>query len=255
MNNEQPQELGLQRNDPQKMAAAVGQAIPSPAEMLQAFISKGVTAENVSAVEQLVKLYERMEDRNAVKQFNEAFVKLQSELPVIVAMTVIPNRGRYARFEDVMHQIAKPMQDNGFSVSFSQDFKDNRTVETCTLRHVGGYSQQNSFAVRTGGRADSDTQADCKASTTAKRNALCNALNIVIRQDCLTEDEDAGIEGDPNQFVSSEQAFELERRAHEVNADIAALLQYAKAKQFGEIPASRYAELDAMLKRKEGRGR
>ena len=104
-------------------------------------------------------------------------------------------------------------------------------------------------------RADSDTQADCKAATTAKRNALCNALNIVIRQDCLNEENDAGIEGDPNDFVTAAQADELERRAKETNSNIAAFLQFARAKSFETIQASKYAELDLMLSRKERAGR
>ena len=79
---------------------------------------------------------------------------------------------------------------NGFSVDFTMDYKDGRIIETCHLRHTGGHSKSNSFGVRVG-KADTDTQADCKAATTAKRNALLNCLNIVIRQDAL-QDERTG---------------------------------------------------------------
>jgi hypothetical protein len=105
------------------------------------------------------------------------------------------------------------------------------------------------------GRADTETQADCKAATTAKRNALLNCLNIVVRQDVLTDEYDAAIEGDPNAKVTPEQAFELERRAKETNSNIAAFLDVAKAKSFADIPANRYDEMDRLLARKEKRGR
>jgi len=233
---------------------SVGQPQPNVAEMLQSVIRGGVTTENAAALEKLVGLYERMQDRDAEKAFNTAFVNLQAEMPVIVAKSIIPNRGKYQKFEDIMDEIAPLLKKHGFSVSFTMDTKENRILETCHLRHVSGHSQSNSFAVRTR-KADSDTQADCMAATTAKRNALCNALNIVIRQDCLNEENDAGIEGDPNSKISSAQADELERRVKMSDSNVAAFLKFAGAEKFSEIPAFKYDMLDAMLKRKEQQGR
>lgn len=224
---------------------------PTVADMLQAVVERGITNENVAALEKLTDLYERMQARDAEKAFATAFNKLQSELPTIVASSVIPNRGKYERFEDVMRQIGPVLHRNGFTVSFSMDFKENRILETCHLTHVGGFTRTNSFAVRVSGKADSETQADCKAATTAKRNALLNCLNIVIRQDCFQDDSDAAMEGDPSAFVTAEQAEELERRVQLTNSNVAAFLSLAGAKKFAEIPANRYAELDGLLRRKE----
>lgn len=221
----------------------------SIAGMMEKVISGGVTTENVAALEQLVGLYERMETRNAEKEFNSAFVELQSEIPTIVAKTIIQNRGKYERFEDVMLVVGPLLQKHGFSVSFSMDFKESRIIETCALRHIGGHSQSNSFAVRTG-KADTDTQADCKAATTAKRNALLNALNIVIRQDCLMEENDPRSEGGN---ITADQAFELENRIALVNGDKAKFLKLAGSETFAAIPAGKYDVLDQLLRQKEGR--
>jgi len=230
------------------------QQTPNVADMLQAVIKGGVSNENVAALEKLVSLYERMQDRDAEKAFAAAFVALQSDMPQITAKTVIQNRGKYEKFEDLMLVIGPLLTRHGFTVSFSQDFKDSRILETCTLTHAGGHSRANSFAVRSG-KADSDTQADCKAATTAKRNALCNALNIVIRQDILNSEHDARIEGDPNEKVTMVQADELERRVSETNSNRAAFLLRAKAKSFADIAASMYAEMDELLAKKEKAGR
>lgn len=223
---------------------------PEPAGALslesafRAVVDGTIKAEHIAVMKELLAM-------DAERKFNAAFVSLQADLPTIVATTVITNRGKYERFEDIMRVVGPLLTKHGFTVSFSQDFKENRIVETCTLSHAAGHSRPNSFAVRAGAKADSDTQADCKASTTAKRNALCNALNIVIRQDVLSEENDAGIEGDPNSFLNKEQALEIERRAKEVNANIPALLKFAGAASFSAIQASKYAELDSMLRRKE----
>lgn len=222
----------------------------SIASAFQAVVSGTIKAEHVAIMRELLAM-------DAEKRFNAAFVALQADLPTIVAKTVIPNRGKYERYEDVMQVVGPILTKHGFTVSFSQDFKENRILETCTLSHAAGHSRANSFAVRSGGRADSDTQADCKASTTAKRNALCNALNIVIRQDCLNNEEDAGIEGDPSDKVTPEQANEIEHRANLLNVDKKAFFRFANTptEKFADIPANKYAEVTTMLSRKERQGR
>lgn len=229
-------------------AVAPTEAAPTVAQMLQAVISGGITQENIATVKEALAVCERMEDRNAVRSFNRAFRALQAEIPVIVASSEIPNRGKYERFEDVMRVVSPLLEKHGFSVSFSQDTKDNRIVVTCTLLHDDGYKQSNNFTVRVGGRSDSETQADCKASTTAKRNALLQALNIVIRQDCLQDEDDPRNEGDT---ITKEQAESLAHRLAMVNGDKAKFLKLAEAPDFVSIKSGKLAVLDEMLRRKE----
>lgn len=219
---------------------------PSTGELLRAVIDRGVTAESVAVVERLVALKERQEERDAEKAFNSAFVALQQELPVIVAKTVIPNRGKYERFEDLCSVVNPLLVKHGFSIAFSQDAKDNRVIETCHLRHMSGHSQANSFAVRVG-RADSETQADCKAATTAKRLALCNALNIVIRQDRDQNEDDATHEG---AFIAPDKVQYLRERLAEVGGNEAAFLAIAGASKFEEICEGSYPVLVRTLEAK-----
>lgn len=226
---------------------AVAQS-PSIALLLQGVIEKGVTAENTQAVSNLCDLYERLEAKNAEREFNAAFVKLQGEMPVIVASSIIPNRGKYERFEDVMRVVGPLLQQNGFAVTFEQSADDKRITVKCHLRHISGHSSTTPFSVRLGGRADSETQADCKASTTAKRNALLQALNIVIRQDIFQSDEaDATMEGGT---ITASQAADLRSLCEEVGADKKKFLEFANAETFEAIATSRLADLTEMLNRK-----
>ena len=212
----------------------------------QAAATRALDKESLGVMKELLAM-------DAQRKFNAAFVDLQRNLPPITATSVILNRGKYEKFEDLMRVVGPILTANGFTVSFSNDCKDGRIIETCYLSHVGGHTRENSFAVRVG-RGDDDTQKDCKAATTAKRNAFMNALNIVIRQDCLNEENDAGMEGDPNAKVTEKQAEELEHRLKMVTGNVPAFLALAKAKTFAEIPANRYEELSGMIARKE-RGR
>ncbi len=219
-------------------------------KLIQKVIDGGVTETNVAALDKLLGVYERLEAKDAEKQFNAAFVKLQRELPVIVAETIIPNRGKYCRFEDCMNQIAPMLADNGFTVSFSMVADGNRITETCQLRHIGGHSQSNSFSVRVGGKADSETQADCKAATTAKRNALLNCLNIVIRQDVLTEENDDTQDGAP---ISWDQVETLKQMVKDTNSDEVAFLRFAGVSRYEDIGTARYDGLFAALNKKARR--
>lgn len=217
-------------------------------QVFAAVQEKQISPENIEVMRQLLAM-------DAEQKFAAAFVELQAQIPTITAKTQIPNRGKYEKFEDLMAVLTPLLAKHKFTVSFSQTFSDNpiRIIETCHLSH-GRHTLTRSFAVRTR-KADSDTQADCMAATTAKRNALCNALNIVIRQDCLNSEDDAGIEGDVDTKITEEQAEELEHRVLMTNSNTADFLKYAKAISFADIMASRYTELNELLARKERAGR
>jgi len=246
MSTNTPSSLAIVDDAPKPLALSSQNPI---APMLEAIIQGGVTAESVAALERMTALYERMESRNAEREFNSAFVALQQDLPVIVASSIIPNRGKYERFEDVMRVVAPLLAKHGFSVSFAMDFRDGRILQTCHLRHMAGHSQANTFAVRPGGKADSDTQADCKAATTAKRNALLNALNIVIRQDAYQDEDgrDAAISGG---FIDREQVMYIKDLIAQTSSDTAKLLAVAGAKSVEEITTGSFDVIRRMLEGK-----
>lgn len=226
----------------------------NPAEMMQSMVQKGITAENVAAFTELVKLSEHMEDRNAEREFAKAFNALQADMPKVQAKKAVPNRDgsaryKFASFEEIMEQVSPVAQKHGFSISFSMRFAEGRVIQTCILQHIGGHKQSNDFAVRIGSGppGSNEAQADGAASTYAKRFALCNALNIVIETD-----DDARTEGAP---ITPEQAFELERRVGETNSDKAKFLKLAGASKFSEIMSTKYDMLDQLLRTKEQKGK
>lgn len=219
--------------------------------MMQAMIQSGVTEQNVAAFKELVLLSERMEDRNAKKQFNAAFVALQAELPAVQAMKAVPNndgstRFTYAPYEDIWRQVEPFLKRHGFSVKFSQRIPDEKRITmTCKLMHIGGHTEENEFTVRIGSGPpkSSESQADGAAAQYAQRGALCDCLNIQIRHDT-----DARAEGGT---VTPEQAEELEHRLKMINGDVKAFLNLAGAERFADIHALKYDILDQFLRMRE----
>ena len=230
---------------------------PTVIDMISAMIDRGITKENAEALTTLCKLKNDEEDRNAEKQFNAAFVALQTDIPRIRATKPVPNndgttRYKFAPYEELMAQVQPLLQKHGFAISFSSDVQEGRFIEICTLSHVAGHKRTNQFAVRIGSGPPkaTETQADGAAATYAKRYALCNCLNIVIS----ALDDDAAAVGSTEK-ITQEQAKSLRERVHSTGSDETAFLKFAHqsrdVKPYEEIPASRYAELDKNLRRKE----
>lgn len=225
---------------------------PSVALMLQAVIDKGVTQDNVGALEKLVGLYERMQQKDAEKAFAEAFIRLQSQLPTIEGTRIVTTKTgevkfRYANFDDI-DAIVKPIcLRNGFTYAFRETGIENgRITVTMTLQHSGGHFREIPCSVRVGSGPPgaTESQADMSGHAYAQRGALEAGLALRI----VGAREDAGV---TTGVVTEEQAFELERRVKETNSDVASFLKFAGSATFKEIAASRYEELDALLSRKE----
>lgn len=222
--------------------------------MMQTFIERGVTAENVAAMKELVGLQERMNEKQAEREFAAAFVQLQSEMPKVTATKPVPGkdgsiRYHYAPFEEIMKQVQPLLTRHGFTVTFDTRFIDGgRCVSVCTLMHTGGHSRSNEFAARVGHGPPhaSEAQADGAAQTYSKRFALCNALNIVVSG----MDDDARSEGG---FITAEQAAELRRRVKATNTSEVKFLGFAQAATFEEIRASKMELLDEQLTKREAK--
>lgn len=235
---------------------------PSVAVMLGKIIDKGITAENVQALDSLVGLYDRMQAKQAEKDFAVAFSQLQSEMPRVVATKPVPNRDgtvryRFAPYEEILEQVQPFLSKHGFSVSFNSSVAEGRMTATCTLRHVSGHSQSNQFSVRIGQGPPgaTETQADGSAKTYAKRGALSDALNIVV-----DHDDDARMIGKP---IGKAIAEDLQFRVASTHSDEFAFLKFAGVSigldekptlaHYEQISDERFDALDEILRRKEGK--
>lgn len=224
------------------------------AAMLAKVIDGGLTADNVGAMGQLCQLYRDMEAHSAEREFRGALAALQADIAAtkIVATKGVPNkdgslRYKYAPYEEIMEAVAPFLARHGFAITFTTRYTEGtpqRIVAVCTLSHRGGHHQANEFAVRISAPPmASDAQADGSSRTYAKRGALCDALNISIEHD-----DDARAEGD---YITAEQAADLERRIRACKADVALFLKFAGATTFAEIRTAKLKQVLGMLARKE----
>lgn len=232
----------------------VAKIAPTVAEMFQAVIEKGVTSENVSAVKEMAQLLREERVFDAEKQFATAFVELQKEMPKVQATEVINGkdgkmRSSFAPFEVIDSQARPICIAHGFTYTFSEaPSQPGKVTKVCILQHIGGHKREVPYSVRIGSGPPgcSESQSDGSAHSYAKRGALCDALNIVVKG--IDRDADPRDEGG---FITPEQAKSLQKRVMDTGSDAKAFLKFAQAETFEQIHANRYAELDSNLRRKE----
>ena len=245
MNAEQKELVVVEKHDlPVASPAQNGLSIE---QAFRAVIENDLNAEKLTVMKDLLAM-------DAERKFNAAFAMLQTDLLPVQATRPVPDKQgnikyKYADYRDIMDQVQPLLTKHGFSVRFSSSSDDKRMTMICTLMHSGGHSVTNEFGCRIGAGpyGSTETQADSAAGTSAQRNALCDALNIVIRRG-----DDAREEGHQ---ITPEQADELERRVQLTNSNREAFLKLAGAKNYADIRSERYEILDEMLRKKEQRGK
>lgn len=206
---------------------------------------------DVEKMERLLAMAERMQTRQAEKDFAAALTALQGETIRVKATKSVDQkpdgtcRYRFAPYEEIMETVQPMLTRNGFSITFDTEVGDIRLTSICTLTHSSGHSRQNRFAVRYGKPpGSSDAQGDMSTKSYAKRGALCDALNISVDHDTDGADEQP-------RSITPAQAVALEARCSAAGVDRAKFLRFAGAMTFCEISEARLPELEAQLSRKE----
>jgi hypothetical protein len=245
----------LQKMEPHSPARIA----PSPLDLIQGAISAGITKENVEVVKELVMMHREEQARANKVLFNQNFFAMRKEIATLnfyADKAAKTDSGqvayRYCSEKEISEQLDPVLFKHGFAMMFGQRQEGERSVAVITLVHEGGHEETREYAVRSGGtnRMKDATAADTGATTSAWRHLCIKLFGLKSR---IREEDDVRNEGDKNEKVTEAQAGELEHRAKMVNASIPDFLKYAKVTKFADIPARLYAELDALLKRKEGR--
>lgn len=174
----------------------------------------------------LIQMKREVEADDAAREFNAAFVRLQSALPRVKrngSLSYPKNKNdpdgpqkkiaSFARWEDIDAAIRPLLEGEGFALSFRTQPRPNEgggLIVTCVLMHVAGHSTETSIPVpldTSGGK--NNIQGYGSALSYGKRYTTCAALNIITEG----EDEDGKIIAAPPtdaDEISETQALEIE---------------------------------------------
>lgn len=228
-------------------------AAPSPANILQAVVDRGITGENVTVVKELVAMCREARAEDAKAAFFKAFAAMRKDmLPIYADKEVHTKSGdlafAYCSPQEIKENIEPILQRHGFCTMSGQTLDAGTVTVTITLMHEGGHSETRTFSVRVspGNSLMSPSQCDAGATTTAERHLMVKMFGLRLRG--AREEDDPRLLGEK---ITPDQAMELESRLKLVNGNVAAFLKLAGAPTFDLIPSSKYPMLDEMLAKKE----
>lgn len=143
-------------------------------------------------LEKFLDLQIKMEERQNLQAFNDAFAKFQAECPIIQKTKTVSfgqTNYDYATLDEMIYQIKPILGKHGLGYSFDTRKEDGLMVLVTTITHKSGYSKTYDYyfnEMDSGGKMN-DSQRRKSALTYAKRSALENALGVVT----AGEDDDA----------------------------------------------------------------
>ena len=253
-------------------AVAVQPESPVVAEGPGALLSAIVTLAkdptvDVTKLTALMEMQNRMEDRQAARLFNEAFIRLQRRLPRIKKNGTLeypinkndPDGAKrkissFARYEDIDKEIRHLLDEEGFAVSFntaSRQGDGGGLTVTVTLLHAAGHSRDSSIPVpldTSGGK--NNLQGYGSTMKYGQRYALTAALNIV------SEDEDDDGKRGGMQFITDEHEREIVGLLQQTRTNPDTFLQMmTSARSTSEIEERDFLRLKNALLQKQAKSR
>lgn len=223
----------------------------SPAALIYIAMQTGQSPE---ALEKLVALQERMEKRQAEKDFIDALAKFRAACPPIkknkTAKITTESGGGYsyvyAELDEISRVVDPILESFGFSYAWNTTATEKSITVECVLRHRGGHSERSSFTVPVENRSGmSPQQKYGAASTFAQRRSLGNVLGLT------TTDKDTDTAAADPTKVSDDQATALADRVAEVckGDQEKRFLAYMGVEKVADIRAADYKKAMASLDR------
>jgi hypothetical protein len=192
---------------------------------------------DISKLEKMLDMQERILNRNAQQAFTADLAAMQSELPLVGKAGRGHNNAKYAKLEDINEAIRPTLQKYGFAVTFRINQTDKSVTVTARLSHRMGYSEETnlSLPLDTSGSKNA-VQAVGSTVSYAKRYAICALLNI------STGDDD---DGGPPKFnehpsVTNAQIKQLRDAANVAGKNEAYICQAAHIERIEDLLQARF---------------
>lgn len=227
-------------------------------------------AVDVSKLRALLEMQERLEEREARREFIAAFARLSQDLPRVKKNGTIDlgkdkagaARGSiaFARWEDMDTAIRPLMVREGFTLSFDSAIRAGEgggLVVTGTLMHRDGHTRTASMPLPLdSGPGRNNLQAGGSTLSYGKRYCAEMLLNIVREG----QDDDGKLGG--TRFITADQVEELRKYIEATGTTEGSFLQHFEVAAIENIEVAAYAparnmllaKLDRQSKAKRGEG-
>jgi hypothetical protein len=207
---------------------------------------------SAEAVEKLAGVFLKVQDHNAIQQYNVAFAAFRKECPPpprehVRSWKKAGDSGAgfktyYADTETILRTVSPVLAAHDLCISFDDGELDgNVLTECCRCSHVGGYSRtaKSQMPLESASPAMSAQDRFDAASTRARRQALQKVLGI------WTEGYTPGTDAEPepptpSPLLTEKQRQHIEALVEETGADWSKVLGWWKVANLNEACQDKY---------------
>lgn len=217
--------------------------------------------EAVGIVKELKQMAKEERDDNARVAFGRAFYQLKKNMPALYMDKAGHNRAGeqtfvYCSEEEIAKMLEPHLMAHGFVMLTGQENKDGLVTISITLIHAEniqepggpcGHQETRLYTVRPGiGNSVKDnTMVDTSATTSAWRHLTQKMFGLKSR---ISNEQDPR---DRGEYITPDQAADLEHRLTMINGDKKKFLEMADAESFATIYSASYKWVESQLRRKE----
>ena len=243
--------IAVREERPAALATVQDAGNSSIAALLHMAVEKGTP---VAELSKLIDLHERLEARQAAKDFADAMAKFQAECPSIKkssSANITTNGGgqfayTYAELDEIARTINPILAKHGLSYTWDTSADDKMLTVICTVRHINGHSISSSFILPVSSKsAMSEQQKYGAAQTFAQRKSLSAALGLTT-----TDSDIDGASEDPATITEDQQTL-LSDLLKAAQATPSRFYKYLGVTSLAEIKAVDYEHAKTTLERKK----
>lgn len=237
----------------QEVATVHEAPVVSQSAGLIAVIERAATNPDVDIdkMERLLQMHERIVERDAKASYASALATMAPALPSINERGGIKDRAgkvqsTYALWEDINDAIKPVLAAHGFALSFRTGRDDGQITVTGVLSHRDGHSEETTIVLpHDSSGSKNAVQAVGSSTSYGKRYTAGLLLNLTSRG----EDDDGKAAGGDG-VITDDQADEIRSMIASTGSKIGPFLAYIGAPSVADIPASKYDQAVAALRKK-----
>jgi len=210
---------------------------------------------DIDKMERLMAMKERMDAKAAETDFNKAMNLAQSEMGrILVDATNPQTRSKYASYAALDKMLRPIYTKHGFSLSFDTDNSAHELFikVLCMVSHTGGHSRIYHVDMPADGKGAKG--GDVMTKTHAAGSAMSYGMRYLLRlifNAVVGEDDDGNAAS--FEYITEEQAANIEALIEEVRADKAKFLKYMKAQDVEHIQKAAYQDAVKALQKKRAK--
>jgi hypothetical protein len=196
-------------------------------------------------LERLIAMQKDMQASRAKIAFTQAMVAMRPELPRIEKKGKT-DKADYGKWEDIQDGVDPVLSRHGFDLTFKTSNGADSVTVTAVLRHREGHEDTTDLTLpHDKGPGRNSVQAVGSTVSYGKRYTAVALLNLRIGG----EDDD-GAKGGGAATISDEQFETLSALMDKHGADLGKFCTYFKIAALPDLPVSKFAQAETMIKAK-----